>query len=238
MAHPTIPGIPHIRLVRPAPHGLLPQAHRQRLGVLGGAYNPITLAHLAIANASAPAFALHEVLFLLPQVPPHKAIFGASLEQRLAMLQLAVADCPYAAVGLSTHGLFIDIYQALQEAYPQQPEVFFLTGRDAAERILTWHYEDANTALRQMFTSFQLIVCDRDGAFCLPDDPRLGPYRHRIHRCLLPTSYQHVSSTEVRQRCQQGLAIDHLVPAGVARYIQEHGLYRDAPTPSEGEGQG
>ena len=225
-----------MRLVRPAPHGLSPQEHRNRLGVLGGAYNPITLAHLAIADASVQAFALHEVLFLLPQVPPHKDIFGASLEQRLAMMQLAVTDCPYAAVGLSTHGLFIDIYQALQEVYAPPLEVFFLTGRDAAERILTWHYDDAAAALRQMFTSFQLIVCDRDGAFRLPDDPRLEPYRERIHRCLLPTSYQHVSSTEVRQRCQQGLGIDDLVPAGVAHYIREHGLYRDTPTASEGAG--
>jgi len=237
MSHPTTPGTSHIRLVRPAPHGLSACRDHTRLGVLGGAYNPITLAHLAIANASMQAFALHEILLLLPQVPPHKTIFGASLEQRLAMMQLAVADHPAASVGLSTHGLFIDIYQALSEVYPQQPEVFFLTGRDAAERILTWHYEDTEMALQQMFRSFQLIVCDRDGAFRLPDDPRLEPYRDRIHRCLLPASYQHVSSTEVRQRCQQGLDIEPLVPPAVARYIQEHGLYRDASTPAHEEAE-
>jgi nicotinate-nucleotide adenylyltransferase len=237
MSHPTTPGTSHIRLVRPAPHGLSACQNRGRLGVLGGAYNPITLAHLAIANSSMQAFALHEVLLLLPQVPPHKTIFGASLEQRLAMMQLAVADYPAMSVGLSTHGLFIDIYQTLPEVYPQQPEVFFLTGRDAAERILTWHYEDTEATLRQMFRSFQLIVCDRDGAFRLPDNAHLEPYRQRIHRCLLPASYQHVSSTEVRQRCQQGLDIEPLVPAAVARYIQEHELYRDAATPTDAEAE-
>jgi nicotinic acid mononucleotide adenylyltransferase len=86
-----------------------------------------------------------------------------------------------------------------------------------------------------MFRSFQLIVCDRDGAFRLPDDPRLEPYRDRIHRCLLPASYQHVSSTEVRQRCQPGLDIAHLVPPAVARYIHEHELYRDASTSAHEE---
>ena len=135
-------------------------------------------------------FGLHEVLFLLPEVPPHKTIFGASLEQRLEMMQLAVEDRPYAAVGLSTHGLFLDMYQGLRGVYPPHTEVFFLTGRDAAERILTWKYDDAEAALRQMFTAFQLIVCDRDGPFHLPDDPLLVPYRQRIHCCTLPPGCQ------------------------------------------------
>src|SRR5262245_59797795 len=150
MLHPTTPGMPHLRLVRPAPHGLSQQEGRQRLGVLGGAYNPITLAHLAMAEAVLQTFQLHEMLFVLPKVPPHKTIFGATLEQRLSMMQLAVVGCPYATVGLSTHGLFIDIYRGLLAVYPQRPEVFFLTGRDAAERILTWDYDDAAAALHRM----------------------------------------------------------------------------------------
>jgi nicotinate-nucleotide adenylyltransferase len=229
MSHSTTSGTPHIRLSRPAPHGLaLPE--RNRLGVLGGAYNPITLAHLAIADTVVEDFDLHEMLFLLPQVPPHKPIFGAALDQRLTMMQLAVDDRLYATVGLSTHGLFIDIYQALLEVYSHQSTVFFLTGRDAAERILTWDYADTATVLRQMFTSFQLIVCDRDGAFHLPHDPRLYPYRHRIHRCKLPADYGRISSTIVRQRCQQRLPVDQLVPTAVARYIHDHGLYREQET--------
>jgi nicotinic acid mononucleotide adenylyltransferase len=143
------------------------------------------------------------------------------------MMQLAVRDTDYATVGLSTHGLFIDIYHAIQRLYPPQAEVFFVTGRDAAERILTWEYDDTTAALHQMFTAFQLIVCDRDGAFHLPDDPRLSAYQHRLHRCALPTHYNDISSTAVRQRCQKRLPLDDLVPAAVARYIQEHGLYTE-----------
>lgn len=227
MEHPTVSGSPHIRIVHPAPRGLSVPAGRNRLGVLGGAYNPITLAHLAMADTAVRAFDLHELLFLLPEVPPHKTIFGASLEQRLAMMQLAVRDTPYAAVGLSTHGLFIDIYHGLQDVYPQAPEVFFVTGRDAAERILTWDYADPTATLEQMFTAFQLIVCDRDGAFHLPDDPRLSPFRHRLHRCALSTGYNYIASTVVRERCQQRLPLDDLVPRAVAQYIQEHGLYTE-----------
>jgi nicotinate-nucleotide adenylyltransferase len=224
MQHPTSPGTPSIEIVRAAPHGL-PEQGDQRLGVLGGAYNPITRAHLAIADAVVHTMGMHEVLFCLPQVPPHKSIFGASLVQRLEMMQLAVADCPYAAVGLSSHGLFLDIYTALRTVYPPSTEVFFVTGRDAAERILTWEYDDAAAALRQMFTAFQLIVCDRDGAFQLPDDPLLTPYHDRIHRC--PLALDAISSTVVREHLQQGRAIDAFVPPAVAAYIQQHGLYRD-----------
>ena len=226
MSHPTTSGTPHIRLVRSAPYGLMPPT-RNRLGVLGGAYNPITLAHLVIADTAVKAFNLHEVLFLLPEVPPHKSIFGASLEQRLTLMQLAVGDRAYASVGLSSHGLFMDIYQALADVYPHQPDVFFLTGRDAAERILTWDYQDAAVALQRMFTSFQLIVCDRDGAFQLPDRTLVRQYADRIHRCPLPAHYDAISSTTVRQRCQQARALDDLVPPAVEQYIKAHGLYRD-----------
>jgi nicotinate-nucleotide adenylyltransferase len=226
MEHPTAPGKPHICIVRTAPCGV-PSSRQGRLGVLGGAYNPITLAHLAIAETVVRVFGIHEVLFLLPAVPPHKTIFGASLEQRLEMMQLAVEERPYATVGLSTHGMFLDMYQGLLGVYPPDTEVFFLTGRDAAERILTWKYDDAEAALCQMFTAFQLIVCDRAGPFHLPEDPLFAPYRQRIHCCTLPTDLQHVSATEVRQRCLQGLPLDDLIPAGVARYISEHKLYME-----------
>lgn len=226
MEHPTIAGKPHIRLVRSAPQGL-PTSGGGRLGVLGGAYNPITQAHLALADTVVQTLGIHEVLFLLPAVPPHKPIFGASLEQRLAMMCLAVADRPYATVGLSSHGLFLDMYQGVLEVYPPATDVFFLTGRDAAERILTWPYDDAPAALQQMFTAFQLIVCDRDGAFQLPDSSLLRPYHRRIHSCSLPRQFNQISATEVRQRCQQGQGLDDLVPVAVAQYISEHKLYRE-----------
>ena len=200
-----------------------------RLGVLGGAYNPITLAHLAVGEAAMLNFGIDEVLFLLPQVPPHKTIFGASLEQRLEMMRLAAADVPHASVGISTHGLFVDMYEGLLDIYPQRPQVFFLTGRDAAERILAWHYDDVETVLKRMFESFQFIVCSRHGPFRLPDDPRLKPYRDRIHSCPVPPQVDTISATEVRQRRERDLSIDDLVPSPVAAYITAQKLYRPAP---------
>jgi nicotinate-nucleotide adenylyltransferase len=222
MTHST--DTPHLRIVRPAPHGIMAQ-EAGRLGVLGGAYNPITLAHVAIADAAVAEMHLHEVLFCLPQVPPHKTIFGASLEQRLDMMQLAVRDRPYAAVGLSSHGLFLDIERALRRVYAPETEVFFITGRDAAERILTWEYDDTERVLSEMFNAFQFIVCDREGAFVMPDDPRLIPYHNRIHHFAIPDGLDHISSTAIRDRLQRGQPIDDLVPDAVADFIRQQGLY-------------
>ena len=218
---------PHIRIVHKAPQGLS-AGHTGRLGILGGSYNPITFAHLELADAVIEHMNLQEVLFCLSEVPPHKSIFGASLEQRLDMMKLAIADRPYATVGLCTHGLFLDIYRAVKQVYPPQTEVYFLTGRDAAERILTWSYEDTEAALREMFTAFQFIVFDRDGRFEMPDDPRLLPYHDRIHRCAVTLHADQISSTAVRDHLQHGHAIDALVPSAVADYIQSHGLYAKA----------
>ncbi len=215
---------PHLRMARAAPHGITSQS-LGRLGVLGGSYNPITLAHLAIADAAVTEMHLDEVLFCLPQVPPHKTIFGASLEQRLDMMQRAVHDRLYASVGLCSHGLFLDIERSLRRIYAPGIDVFFITGRDAAERILTWEYDDTEHALSEMFSAFQFIVCDREGAFVMPDDPRLIPYYSRIHHFAIPDGLDHISSTAIRDRLQQQQPINDLVPASVADFIQQHGLY-------------
>ena len=224
MEHPTTPGTPTLELALAA----TPEAPTDgplRLGILGGSYNPITNAHIQIAAGVVEAMGLHEVLFCLSKVPPHKEIFGATLDQRLDMMRLAAQAHPFASVGLCSHGLFLDIYQSVTAIYPAQTEVFVITGRDAAERILTWHYDDAEAALREMFTSFQLIACNRDGAFEMPDDPMLTPYHHRIHSCRLDIDLDHISSTAVRDALQQGQSIDDFVPAAVAEYIHAHRLY-------------
>ncbi len=224
MTSSTTPETPQLQISRSAPRGIS-AGDRGRLGVLGGAYNPITLAHLAIAEAAVAAMQLHEILFCLPQVPPHKEIFGASLEQRLEMMQLAVHDRPYATVGLCSHGLFLDIARALRPIYGSETEIYFITGRDAAERILTWEYDDTECALSEMFSAFQFIVCDRGGEFVMPGDPRLVPYHDRIHHFAIPDGLDHISSTAIREGLQQNRPIDNLVPPKVVDFIQRHGLY-------------
>ena len=213
---------PRFEVFVPAQTGLPPS--NGRLGVLGGAYNPITRAHLLLAHYSREQYKLHEIIFVLPRTLPNKPLVGVSIEQRLEMMRLGTAAIPYISLGLCSHGLFIDICTGLKQIYPQKPEIFFITGRDAAERILSWPYTDAASVLAQMFASFQLLVFEREGKLDLPENPLLEQYSKRIHTLEIAENLDHISSTEVRLRT--GQSIENLVPKEVAVFIKTHRLYK------------
>ena len=215
---------PHLSLVTRASRGL--SGVGGRLGVLGGAYNPITHAHLVLARTAVEQALLDEVLFVLSKILPHKRIKGATIDQRLEMMRLAVAKVPFATVGLCTHGLFLDIAAALQDVYPENPELFFIVGRDAAKRILTWPYPDPAAALKEMFGAFQILVFRRRGEFTLPSLSLLKGYADRIHVLRFSDDLDHLSSTAVREQVAAGRPLQGVVPDPVAAYIRRHGLYR------------
>ncbi len=219
------PKTPSLEVFVPAQTVLPPS--NARLGVLGGAYNPITRAHLLLARCSKEQFKLHEIIFVLPKILPNKPVVDTSIEQRLEMMRLGTAAIPYISLGLCTHGLFLDICAALQKVYPQSPEIFFITGRDAAERILNWPYPDPAEALARMFAGFQLLVFERKGTLKLRKNPLIRQYSNRIHTLRLSENIDHISSTEVRQRILAGQSIKELVPAAVAAYIMNHNLYKN-----------
>jgi nicotinate-nucleotide adenylyltransferase len=218
---------PRFEVFVPAQTGLPPS--NGRLGVLGGAYNPITRAHLLLAHYSREQYKLHEIIFVLPRTLPNKPLVGVSIEQRLEMMRLGTAAIPYISLGLCSHGLFIDICTGLKQIYPQKPEIFFITGRDAAERILSWPYTDAASVLAQMFASFQMLVFEREGKLDLPENPLIEQYSKRIHTLEIAENLDNVSSTEVRQRTFAGQSINDLVPEGVAAFIKTHRIYKEAP---------
>jgi nicotinate-nucleotide adenylyltransferase len=205
-------------------------SNNARLGVLGGAYNPITQAHLLLASCSKDQFKLHEIIFVLPKTLPNKPRIDTSIEQRLEMMRLGTAAIPYISLGLCSHGLFIDICTGLKQIYPQKPEIFFITGRDAAERILNWPYPDPDEALARMFASFQMLVFEREGKLDLPENSLIGQYNKRIHTLEIAENLDHISSTKVRQRLRTGQSIEDLVPKEVEDFIKAHNIYQD---PSE-----
>jgi nicotinate-nucleotide adenylyltransferase len=221
------PKTPSFEVFVPAQTVLPPS--NARLGVLGGAYNPITRAHLLLARCSKEQFKLHEIIFVLPNILPNKPVVDISIEQRLEMMRLGTTDVRYVSLGLCTHGLFLDICAALQKVYSQSPEIFFITGRDAAERILNWPYPDPAEALARMFAGFQLLVFEREGQLKLRENPLIEQHSTRIHTLRLSEHIDHISSTKVRQRILAGQSINNLVPEGVAAFIKTHRLYKKAP---------
>ena len=219
------PDIPRFEVFVPAQAGPLPK--NGRLGVLGSAYNPITRAHLLLARYSREQAKLDEIIFVLPRILPNKPLVGASVEQRLEMMRLSISGIPYISLGVCSHGLFLEICTALHQIYPQKLEIFFITGRDAAERILTWPYDNPAAALAEMFAGLQLLVFERQGKLQLPENPLLQKYLNRIHTLETEKNLDKISSTEVRRRMSEGRSIAELVPKEVAFFIQKHSLYRD-----------
>jgi nicotinate-nucleotide adenylyltransferase len=182
---------------------------------------------MALAQSAYEHFDLHEVLFVLPITQPHKSLFGAPIAARLQMMALAVQEHPGFSVGACTHGLFIDICRAVELAYPPQTHLWFITGRDAGERILTWPYPDPAQALAELFARADLLVADREGTFTLPDLPVVHPYATQVHHLPLPVAYQQISATEVRARLATGQEVADLLPPPVLAYIREHQLYQE-----------
>jgi len=215
----------HLRFVRTAPEGITTSTQQPRLGVLAGTFNPVTCAHLSLAEQARTQFALAEVLFVLPEQLPHRQPDEASLEDRLAMLALALTPCPYFSLAVCTHGLFIDIARALVPHYPQGTRFFFLLGADAADRILLWDYPDREATLTEMFARFDLVIARRAGKLAWAKDPLVEHFRNQLHRLEMPLNYQSLSSTAVRAAVRRGDPIDALVPPGVADYIRNHQLY-------------
>ena len=190
-----------------------------RAGVLPGAFNPVTNAHIALAEASIEQHRLDQIIFLLPEAFPHKAYVGASFEERLALLEAALSGEPRCAIASSDRGLFIEIAEAVRNDYGPDVDIYLICGRDAAERIVNWDYGDGPDFAKQL-RQFQMLVGSRGEGYHIP-----AHYQGRIHCVELPLWLSEVSATEVRQAVIQSEAWEHLVPAAVANEIVKRKLY-------------
>jgi len=132
------------------------------LAILPGTFNPVTVAHLALADAARKV--TDEVLFVLPRVLPHKAWEGAPFEQRLELLMAALENEERYSVASTDRGLFVEIAEECRAAYHPEPKLSFICGADAAERIANWDYGDPG-AFARMMCQFDLLVAERGARF-------------------------------------------------------------------------
>jgi len=186
------------------------------IGILPGAFNPVTVAHLALARAALAR--VDEVLFVLPRSFPHKEYSGAGIEARAALLLALAAGSASFSVACADGGLFVEIARECRVAYGGSVRMSMLCGRDAAERIVHWDY-GVPGAVEKMLEEFGLLVAARRGEYAPP--PSLA---HAIGRLELGGEFDQVSATEVRRRIAAGDAWEHLVPALVRDRVRR--LYR------------
>jgi nicotinate-nucleotide adenylyltransferase len=197
---------------------------RQRIGVLGGTFDPVHNGHLHIGDALRAALDLDGVLWVPAGRPPHKSDqIVSSDKDRLAMLDLALAgsaidEISTIDINRSGPSYTADTLEILAERFPTA-RLFFLMGEDSLRDLSTWHHPE------RILRVAELAVAGRPGVdtdlqsleFQVPG------VRKRVH--VVPTEEMAISSSDIRRRVRENQSIRGLVPANVEAYIQNHGLY-------------
>ena len=195
---------------------------QRRVGLFGGSFDPVHDAHLAMARSALAALALDELRWSPAGMPWQKSRKLTPAAQRAAMVRLAIAGearfrCEECELERAGPSYTIDTVLELQRR-ESAALWFLLIGQDQLARLHTWHRWRELTAL------VHLAVANRAG-----EAPRIPPELAGCELALtvVPLPALAISSTGIRQRVAAGLDIRSLVPAAVARYIDEHGLYRN-----------
>lgn len=190
-----------------------------KLLMLGGSFNPPHIGHLLLAEELAFEFGYDRVALVPAFLPPHKALNAdPGAEARLAMTEAAVAgdplfmvdDCELRRGGVS---YTVDTLDYLVSRYAPSGKPGLAIGDDLAPGFPSWKDNE------RILSIADLIVARR-----VLDPPGDLPFACRLAR----NSLVEVSSTLVRSRLAAGGPWRRLVPEGVARYIEDHGLYSRA----------
>ncbi|MGI8435092.1 MAG: nicotinate-nucleotide adenylyltransferase [Nocardioidaceae bacterium] len=198
---------------------------RQRIGVMGGTFDPIHHGHLVAASEVQAWFGLDEVIFVPTGQPWQKAQREVSAaEDRYLMTVIATASnhrFSVSRVDVERGGptYTIDTLRDVRELRADA-ELFFITGADALAQIITWHDADA------VFELACFVGCTRPGT-PIEDATLADLPKDRV--TILEVPALAISSTEVRARAQAGEPVWYLVPDGVVQYIAKRRLYATEP---------
>lgn len=200
---------------------------KQRIGLLGGSFDPVHIAHIALANAALYNLQLHQVQLLPASQPWQKGQLGASAPHRLAMLELACA--PYQNLVINPieieRGGTTYTYETVSQL-PSDKDYFWILGSDQIQNFTQWHNWQG------ILNYVSLAVAKRPGS-SLAAPPELDHYLRSHNKVLhhidfAPTP---ISATLIRERLQQHQSVASMVPQSVAHYIEQHHLYQPSTTP-------
>ena len=199
-----------------------------RIGLLGGTFNPVHLGHLVIAQNALEVFDLDKVIFIPCANPPHKTpSILASAEHRMAMLETVIEDDPRFEVSdieIRRDGTSytIDTVTQLKKLSPYA-EFHFIIGADSLLELHSW--KDIGQLLKLCtFVTFARPGADtsRIRANDLKLDP---PWAEKLLENIATSHLLDISSSDIRHRVAEGMSIRYLVPLEVEMYIAEHNLY-------------
>jgi nicotinate-nucleotide adenylyltransferase len=203
-----------------------------RLGIMGGAFDPIHIAHLVTAQEALLQFRLDEVMFLPSGRPPHKKRQLAPAEFRYLMVAVATASHPRFSVSRleidrQGVGYTVDTLEYLAAHLAPDAGLFFITGADAVLDILTWKDPPGVLGLCTLIAAtrpgFDLSRLSAMLAALGPEVVGPGPDA-RVQVMEVPGL--DISSSMIRQRLAAGLPVRYLVPDAVCDLIDKTGEYR------------
>ena len=185
------------------------------LGILGGAFDPPHVGHVALGRAAVEQFGLERLLVLVVADPGHKQT-AAPGKARLELTRLAFEDVPGADVVLDPHGRTVDF---LEETRPEN--AVFLLGADELAAFETWKQPERVLELVRLGVAMRPGVPEdelRAASARFPAPGRISFFELEPIR---------VSSSEIRDRIARGEPIEGLVSPGVADAVERLGLYRE-----------
>ncbi len=200
---------------------------KNRIGVMGGTFDPIHYGHLVLAEQVRSELSLDRIIFVPAGIPPHKKELSISNNiHRHFMTVLATIDNPNFIVSdIEVHAqkvsYTIDTLHRLKELYGNDHSIFFITGADAILDIESW--KDSKTLLK----TFKFIAGTRPGHQNDDLERKISllkkQYDADIH--LLEVPALAISSTDIRNRVGMGKSIKYLIPEAVEQYIYKNRLY-------------
>ena len=193
----------------------------KRIGLFGGSFDPVHNAHIALATTALVQLKLDEVRWIPVGQPWQKTRQLADATDREAMVRLAIAGEPRFVLDRSElrrrgPSFTLDTVREMVAA-ESGVEWSLILGQDQYASLHTWR------DWRELLGLVTLAIANRPGA-ALAVNTQIARVQHQA--MLLPM--MDVSSTEVRRRVGAGESIADLVPDTVARYIEQHRLYREA----------
>lgn len=198
-----------------------------KLGIFGGAFDPVHDAHLFVAEVAREECALDHVLFVPTLHGRHRQPPYAAPEHRAQMIRLAIASNPRFGLDLSdldpsATGYTVDLLPRLQARFPDD-ELSFIAGGDSLVRS-PWFRLAEVLAMLERF-----IIAPRGEVSQDELDAALGEVPAELRRKVVVIDLPRVteSATLVRTRLSSGRSPRYLIPEPVFRYIEEHRLYRD-----------
>lgn len=183
------------------------------IAILGGTFDPVHNAHLAMARAALEHLPVEKILLIPTGQPPYREPPVASPAHRVAMLKLAIQENPEFRIderelAPDATGYTVDTLRGLRSEIGSAVPLYLLLGADQYAALPTWHRPDEVKKLAR------IAVFARPGFKAIGKDAEMVPMKP------LP-----ISASEIRARAARRESLSGLVPPAVAGYIASHGLY-------------